>query len=161
MQPIKKRSGMSLAKKALMMTPMGLGFMAGKKLFQGAKGLAGKVAGSGIGKGLKGLAGKAFGMTPMGMAFNASKSLFGGVKNLFAPDRKETNLTELTDATIAENRQMQDEKTEKKIALAKGTESAIPAATAPPKMDQEGSELAIPNIDDSPYLDLYNSTSQF
>ena len=55
MQPIKKRSGMSLAKKALMMTPMGLGFMAGKKLFQGAKGLAGKAAGSGLGKGLKGL----------------------------------------------------------------------------------------------------------
>ena len=161
MQPIKKRSGMSLAKKALMMTPMGLGFMAGKKLFQGAKGLAGKVAGSGIGKGLKGLAGKAFGLTPMGMAFNASRSMFKGVKNLFAPDRKETNLTELTEATIAENRQMQDEKTEKKVALAKGTESAIPEQGAPPKMDQEGSELAIPNIDDSPYLDLYNSTSQF
>ena len=161
MQPIKKRSGMSLAKKALMMTPMGLGFMAGKKLFQGAKGLAGKAAGSGLGKGLKGLAGKAFGLTPMGMAFNASRSMFKGVKNLFAPDRKETNLTELTDATIAENRQMQDEKTEKKVALAKGTESAIPATGAPPKMDQEGSELAIPNIDDSPYLDLYNTTSQF
>ena len=161
MQPIKKRTGMSLAKKALMMTPMGLGFMAGKKLFQGAKGLAGKAAGSGLGKGLKGLAGKAFGLTPMGMAFNASRSLFKGVKNLFAPDRKETNLTELTEATIAENRQMQDEKTEKKVALAKGTESAIPATGAPPKMDQEGSELAIPNIDDSPYLDLYNSTSQF
>ena len=161
MQPIKKRSGMSLAKKALMMTPMGLGFMAGKKLFQGAKGLAGKAAGSGLGKGLKGLAGKAFGLTPMGMAFNASRSMFKGVKNLFAPDRKETNLTELTEATIAENRQMQDEKTEKKVALAKGTESAIPEQGAPPKMDQEGSELAIPNIDDSPYLDLYNSTSQF
>ena len=161
MQPIKKRSGMSLAKKALMMTPMGLGFMAGKKLFQGAKGLAGKAAGSGLGKGLKGLAGKAFGLTPMGMAFNASRSMFKGVKNLFAPDRKETNLTELTEATIAENRQMQDEKTEKKVALAKGTESAMAATSAPPKMDQEGSELAIPNIDDSPYLDLYNSTSQF
>ena len=62
---------------------------------------------------------------------------------------------------IAENRQMQDEKTEKKVALAKGTESAMAATSAPPKMDQEGSELAIPNIDDSPYLDLYNSTSQF
>ena len=161
MQPIKKRTGMSLAKKALMMTPMGLGFMAGKKLFQGAKGLAGKAAGSGLGKGLKGLAGKAFGLTPMGMAFNASRAMFKGVKNLFAPDRKETNLTELTEATIAENRQMQDEKTEKKVALAKGTESAIPATGAPPKMDQEGSELAIPNIDDSPYLDLYNTTSQF
>ena len=161
MQPIKKRSGMSLAKKALMMTPMGLGFMAGKKLFQGAKGLAGKAAGSGLGKGLKGLAGKAFGLTPMGMAFNASRAMFKGVKNLFAPDRKETNLTELTEATIAENRQMQDEKTEKKVALAKGTESAIPATNAPPTSEQEGSELAIPNIEDSPYLDLYNTTSQF
>ena len=161
MQPIKKRTGMSLAKKALMMTPMGLGFMAGKKIFGGLKGLAGKAAGSGLGKGLRGLAGKAFGLTPMGMAFNASRAMFKGVKNLFAPDRKETNLTELTEATIAENRQMQDEKTEKKVALAKGTASAIPEQGAPPKMDQEGSELAIPNIDDSPYLDLYNSTSQF
>jgi len=143
------------------MTPMGMAFNAGTKIFQGAKGLAGKAAGSGLGKGLKGLAGKAFGLTPMGMAFNASRAMFKGVKNLFAPDRKETNLTELTDATIAENRQMQDEKTEKKVALAKGTESAIPATGAPPKMDQEGSELAIPNIDDSPYLDLYNTTSQF
>ena len=141
------------------MTPMGMAFNAGTKIFQGAKGLAGKA--SGLGKGLKGLAGKAFGMTPMGMAFNASKSLFGGVKNLFAPDRKETNLTELTDATIAENRQMQDEKTEKKVALAKGTESAIPSTGAPPTSEQEGSELAIPNIEDSPYLDLYNTTSQF
>jgi hypothetical protein len=97
----------------------------------------------------------------MGLGLKFGMKAFGGVKNLFAPDRKETNLTELTDATIAENRQMQDEKTEKKISLAKGTGSAIPEQGAPPKMDQEGSELAIPNIDDSPYLDLYNSTSQF
>ena len=50
------RREVAWSRQALMMTPMGLGFMAGKKLFQGAKGLAGKAAGSGLGKGLKGLA---------------------------------------------------------------------------------------------------------
>ena len=159
MQPIKKRK--SLARKLFNMTPMGMAFNAGTKIFQGAKGLAGKAAGSGLGKGLKGLAGKAFGMTPMGMGLKLGMKAFGGIKNIFAPkDEQTTNLTELTDKTIQENREAADSKTEKQVALAAGVtagENTPPPAPSP----QEGSELAQPEIFDSPYLDVYNTTSQF
>ena len=159
MQPIKKRK--SLARKLFNMTPMGMAFNAGTKIFQGAKGLAGKAAGSGLGKGLKGLAGKAFGMTPMGMGLKLGMKAFGGIKNIFAPkDEQTTNLTELTDKVIQENRESADAKTEKQVALAAGVVSG--GDTPPPAPSpQEGSELAQPEIIDSPYLDVYNTTSQF
>ena len=159
MQPIKKRK--SLARKLFNMTPMGMAFNAGTKIFQGAKGLAGKAAGSGLGKGLKGLAGKAFGMTPMGMGLKLGMKAFGGIKNIFAPkDEQTTNLTELTDKVIQENRESADAKTEKQVALAAGVVSG--GDTPPPAPSpQEGSELAQPEIIDSPYLDVYNHTSQF
>jgi len=162
MQPIKKRKG-GLAKKLFGMTPMGMAFNAGNKIFQGAKGLAGKAAGSGLGKGLKGLAGKAFGMTPMGMGLKLGMKAFGGAKNLFAPKGDQvTNLTELTDKTIKENRASADAKTEKQIATAAGTGGAMGGeeGSAPP-YQQEGGELAQPEINESPYFDLYNVTSQF
>jgi hypothetical protein len=159
MQPIKKRK--SLARKLFNMTPMGMAFNAGTKIFQGAKGLAGKAAGSGLGKGLKGLAGKAFGMTPMGMGLKLGMKAFGGIKNIFAPkDEQTTNLTELTDKVIQENRESADAKTEKQVALAAGVVAG--GDTPPPAPSpQEGSELAQPEIIDSPYLDVYNHTSQF
>jgi len=159
MQPIKKRK--SLARKLFNMTPMGMAFNAGTKIFQGAKGLAGKAAGSGLGKGLKGLAGKAFGMTPMGMGLKLGMKAFGGIKNIFAPKNEQTtNLTELTDKVIQENRESADAKTEKQVALAAGVVSG--GDTPPPAPSpQEGSELAQPEIIDSPYLDVYNHTSQF
>ena len=89
MQPIKKRK--SLASKLFGLTPMGMAFNAGTKIFQGAKGLAGKA--SGIGKGLKGLAGKAFGMTPMGMMakFMMKNTKLGGI---FSKGEQKTNLTD-------------------------------------------------------------------
>ena len=46
MQPIKKRK--SLARKLFNLTPMGMAFNAGTKIFQGAKGLAGKASGLGL-----------------------------------------------------------------------------------------------------------------
>ena len=157
MQPIKKRK--SLARKLFNMTPMGMAFNAGTKIFQGAKGLAGKA--SGLGKGLKGLAGKAFGMTPMGIGLKLGMKAFGGIKNMFSPKNEQTvNLTELTDKTIQENRESADSKTEKQVAIAAGVtagEDTPPPAPSP----QEGSELAQPEIVDSPYLDVYNTTSQF
>ena len=157
MQPIKKRKG--LAKKLFGMTPMGMAFNAGTKIFQGAKGLAGKA--SGLGSGLKGIAGKAFSMTPMGIGLKLGMKAFGGMKNIFAPkDEQTVNLTELTDKTIQENRESADSKTEKQVALAAGVtagEDTPPPAPSP----QEGSELAQPDISDSPYLDVYNTTSQF
>ena len=160
MQPIKKRK--SLARKLFNMTPMGMAFNAGTKIFQGAKGLAGKAAGSGLGKGLKGLAGKAFGMTPMGMGLKLGMKAFGGIKNMFSPKNEQTvNLTELTDKTIQENRESADSKTEKQVALATGVVAADENTTPPAPSPQEGSELAQPEIVDSPYLDIYNTTSQF
>ena len=159
MQPIKKRK--SLARKLFNMTPMGMAFNAGTKIFQGAKGLAGKAAGSGLGKGLKGLAGKAFGMTPMGMGLKLGMKAFGGIKNIFAPKNEQTtNLTELTDKVIQENRESADAKTEKQVALATGVVAGGDTPPPPPS-PQEGSELAQPEIIDSPYLDVYNHTSQF
>ena len=159
MQPIKKRK--SLARKLFNMTPMGMAFNAGTKIFQGAKGLAGKAAGSGLGKGLKGLAGKAFSMTPMGIGLKLGMKAFGGMKNIFSPKNEQTvNLTELTDKTIQENRESADSKTEKQVALASGVvagDDTPPPAPSP----QEGSEFAQPEIFDSPYLDVYNTTSQF
>ena len=156
MQPIKKRK--SLARKLFNLTPMGMAFNAGTKIFQGAKGLAGKA--SGLGKGLKGIAGKAFGMTPMGMGLKLGMKAFGGIKNIFAPkDEQTVNLTELTDKTIQENRESADSKTEKQVALAAGVtggEDVPPPSPSP----QEGSELAQPEIFDSPYLYVYNTTSQ-
>ena len=157
MQPIKKRK--SLARKLFNLTPMGMAFNAGTKIFQGAKGLAGKA--SGLKSGLKGLAGKAFSMTPMGIGLKLGMKAFGGIKNMFSPKNEQTvNLTELTDKVIQENRESADSKTEKQVALAAGVtagENTPPPSPSP----QEGSELAQPEIFDSPYLDVYNTTSQF
>jgi hypothetical protein len=157
MQPIKKRK--SLARKLFNLTPMGMAFNAGTKIFQGAKGLAGKAMGAKDKIG--GLAKKAFGMTPMGIGLKLGMKAFGGMKNIFSPKGEQTvNLTELTDKTIQENREAADSKTEKQVALAAGVtagENTPPPAPSP----QEGSELAQPEIFDSPYLDVYNTTSQF
>ena len=159
MQPIKKRK--SLARKLFNLTPMGMAFNAGTKIFQGAKGLAGKA--SGLGKGLKGLAGNGCSKTPMGIGLKLGMKAFGGIKNMFSPKNEQTvNLTELTDKTIQENRESADSKTEKQVALASGVMAGGSEDTPPPSPSpQEGSELAQPEIFDSPYLDVYNTTSQF
>ena len=71
-----------------------------------------------------------------------------------------TNLTELTDKTIQENRDSADQKTQKPVSIAKGTSDAI----APPSVtpyQQEGGELAQPKIKKSKYIGVYNTTSQF
>ena len=155
MQPIKKTR--SMASKLFGLTPMGMAFNAGKGLLKGAKGLAGKMGKDGLG----GIAKKAFAMTPMGMGLKLGMKAFGGIKNIFAPkDEQTVNLTELTDKTIQENRESADSKTEKQVALAAGVtsgEDTPPPAPSP----QEGSEFAQPDISDSPYLDVYNTTSQF
>ena len=71
-----------------------------------------------------------------------------------------TNLTELTDKTIQENRDSADKKTQKQVAIAKGTSDAIPTPTVNP-YQQEGGALAQPKIKNSKYLVSYNITSQF
>ena len=71
-----------------------------------------------------------------------------------------TNLTELTDKTIQENRDSADQKTQKQVATAVGTSDAIPAPNIKP-YQQEGGALAQPKIKKSKYLVSYNITSQF
>ena len=155
MQPIKKRK--SAAAKLFGMTPMGMAFNAGSIIFKGAK----SFAKSNTFKNIKNIGGKAFSMSPMGMMakFMMKNTKIGGI---FAKGEQKVNLTELTDKTIQENRESADAKTKKDIALAGGTGDAI-AASMPssPSSDPEGGALAQPNIKDSPYLDVYNVTSQF
>ena len=71
-----------------------------------------------------------------------------------------TNLTELTDKTIQENRDSADQKTQKQVATAVGTSDAIPTPTVKP-YQQEGGALAQPKIKKSKYIGAYNTTSQF
>ena len=113
--------------------------------------------------GLGGIAKKAFAMTPMGMGLKLGMKAFGGIKNIFAPKTEQTtNLTELTDKTIQENRENADAKTQKQIDIASGTGAAIAASVpTPPPMQQEGGALANPKIKGSPYIEVYNTTSQF
>ena len=155
MQPIKNRK--SAAAKLFGMTPMGMAFNAGSKMFKGAKSFMKSNTFSNI----KNIGGKAFSMTPMGMMakFMMKNTKIGGI---FAKGEQKTNLTELTDKTIQENREAADAKTKKQVDIAAGTGAAMAAASgggAP--MDQEGGALAQPEIKESPYLDVYNVTSQF
>ena len=155
MQPIKKRK--SAAAKLFGMTPMGMAFNAGSKMFKGAKSFMKSNTFSNI----KNIGGKAFSMTPMGMMakFMMKNTKIGGI---FAKGEQKTNLTELTDKTIQENREAADAKTKKQVDIAAGTGAAMAAASgggAP--VDQEGGALAQPEIKESPYLDVYNVTSQF
>ena len=153
LQPIKKRT--SLARKMFNLTPMGMAFNAGNKLFKGVK----NIANSKTFKNLKGIAGKAFGMTPVGMMAKFMMKNNPIMKRVFNKEQT-TNLTELTDKTIQENRDSADAKTQKDIALAAGT-GDVAAQKSPPPMQQEGGALAQPSIRKSKYIDLYNTTSQF
>ena len=154
MQPIKKRK--SLARKLFNLTPMGMAFNAGNKLFKGVK----NISNSKTFKNLKGIAGKAFGMTPVGMMAKFMMKNNPIMKRVFNKEQT-TNLTELTDKTIQENRESADAKTKKDIALAAGTGDVAAAQKSPPPMQQEGGALAQPSIRKSKYIDLYNTTSQF
>ena len=153
LQPIKKRT--SLARKMFNLTPMGMAFNAGNKLFKGVK----NIANSKTFKNLKGIAGKAFGMTPVGMMAKFMMKNNPIMKRVFNKEQT-TNLTELTDKTIQENRDSADAKTQKDIALAAGT-GDVASQKSPPPMQQEGGALAQPSIRKSKYIDLYNTTSQF
>ena len=161
MQPIKKRKG--LAKKLFGMTPMGMAFNAGAKAFKGLKGLKDKK--NALNEKIKGAAGKALAATPMGMAMKFGMKALKGVKNIFnPPDEPSQNLTELTDKTIKETRAAKDAKIKKLSEGAEGTGDAAMAGLAAgggSTGGQEGGELASPNIEESPFINAYNITSQF
>ncbi len=155
MQPIKKRK--SLARKLFNLTPMGMAFNAGSKLFKGVK----NIANSKTLKNIKNIAGKAIGMTPVGMMAKFMMKNNPIMKRIFNKEQT-TNLTELTDKTIQENRDSADAKTKKDIALAAGTGDAMGSgSSSAPSYQQEGGEGALPKIKESPYHKLYNTTSQF
>ena len=161
MQPIKKRKG--LAKKLFGMTPMGMAFNAGAKAFKGLKGLKDKK--NALNEKIKGAAGKALAATPMGMAMKFGMKALKGVKNIFnPPDEPSQNLTELTDKTIKETRAAKDAKIKKLSEGAEGTGDAAMAGLmggGGSTGGQEGGELASPNIEESPFINAYNITSQF
>ena len=160
MQPIKKRKG--LAKKLFGMTPMGMAFNAGAKAFKGMKGLASKA--SGVKDKIKGAAGKALAASPVGMAMKFGMKALTGVKNIFnPPDEPQQSLTELTDQTIKESRDAKDAKAKALAEGAEGTGDAIANAMSGGVSTggQEGGELAQPNIEESPFINVYNVTSQF
>jgi hypothetical protein len=126
------------------------------------KGLASKA--SGVKDKIKGAAGKALAASPVGMAMKFGMKALKGVKNIFnPPDEPQQSLTELTDKTIKESREAKDSKTEKLAEGAAGTGEAIANAMGGggTSMEQEGSELAQPNIEESPFINVYNVTSQF
>jgi len=161
MQPIKKRKG--LAKKLFGMTPMGMAFNAGAKAFKGLKGL--KAKRNAINDKIKGAAGKALAASPIGMAAKFGMKALQGVKNIFnPPDEPQQNLTELTEKTVKESRDAKNAKTEKLAEGAAGTGDAAMAGLmggGGGGGQQEGSELAQPNIEESPFINAYNITSQF
>ena len=161
MQPIKKRKG--LAKKLFGMTPMGMAFNAGAKAFKGLKGL--KAKRNAINEKIKGAAGKALAASPIGMAAKFGMKALQGVKNIFnPPDEPQQNLTELTEKTVKESRDAKNAKTEKLVEGAAGTGDAAMAGLmggGGSTGGQEGGELASPNIEESPFINAYNITSQF
>ena len=161
MQPIKKRKG--LAKKLFGMTPMGMAFNAGAKAFKGLKGLRDKK--NALNDKIKGAAGKALAASPIGMAMNFGMKALKGVKNIFnPPDEPSQNLTELTDKTIKETRAAKDAKIKKLSEGAEGTGDAAMSGLMSGGVSaggQEGGELAAPNIEESPFINAYNITSQF
>ena len=160
MQPIKKRKG--LAKKLFGMTPMGMAFNAGSKIFKGLKGLKGKK--DALNDKIKGAAGKALAASPIGMAMKFGAKALQGVKNIFnPPDEPQQSLTELTDKTISETRAAKDAKAKALAEGAEGTGDAIANAMSGGGSTggQEGGELAQPNIEESPFINVYNVTSQF
>ena len=155
MQPIKKRK--SLARKLFNLTPMGMAFNAGSKMFKGVQ----NIANSKTLKNIKNITGKAIGMTPVGMMAKFMMKNNPIMKRIFDKEHT-TNLTELTDKTIQENRESADAKTKKDIALAAGTGDAMASGSpSAPSYQQEGGEGALPKIKESPYHKLYNTTSQF
>jgi hypothetical protein len=113
---------------------------------------------------LGGFAKKALMFSPAAMLATAGYKAMKSVhNNLFAQnDQQKTDLNELTNNVITENRDLVTHNTEiTKQNIA--SEIAMPAisTTPPPVKSPEGGAEAAPVIELSPYFDEYASTSQF
>ena len=145
-------------KMAFDMSPIGIGM----KVAGGAKNTFKNITQNkhvkGFLKGAGGLAKKAFKYTPMGLAATAGSKMFNMFKK---KDEQTTNLNELTENVINDNRQSIDEKTSAAAnQMPEIAQMPVRPKPTPGTMDQ-GSDEAIPKIKYSPYFDEYTITSQF
>ena len=113
---------------------------------------------------LGGFAKKALMFSPAAMLATAGYKAMKSVhNNLFAQnDEQKTDLNELTNNVITENRDLVTHNTEitKQNIASEIAMPAIPTTTPPVKSPEGGAEAA-PVIELSPYFDEYASTSQF
>ena len=157
MQPVKSRK--PTLKSALMMSPMGMSIMGGQKILEGAKSFSKSTAFNNI----TNIGKKALSLTPMGMMANVGMKAFGSINNMYNSNGDQvTNISELTDKVIDENRQSVKEKTDLDVAAM--TSAANSQIVPPPQVGgvkSVGNQSARPTTKESPYLTVYNKTSQF
>jgi len=156
MQPVKARK--PTLKSSLMMSPMGMSIMGGQKILEGAKSFSKSTAFNNI----TNMSKQALSLTPMGMMANLGMKAFGSVTNTYNSNGDRiTNISELTDKVIDENRESAKAKTD--IASAKLISAANSQMSTPPLKQPaiQGGNKAVPKTVESPYLSVYNKTSQF
>ena len=141
-----------------MMSPMGMSIMGGQKILEGAKSFSKSTAFNNI----TNMSKQALSLTPMGMMANMGMKAFGSVTNTYNSNGDRiTNISELTDKVIDENRESAKAKTD--IASA-SLISAANSQMSTPSLKQpamQGGAKAVPKTVESPYLSVYNKTSQF
>ena len=156
MQPVKSRK--PTLKSALMMSPMGMSIMGGQKILEGAKSFSKSTAFNNI----TNIGKKALSLTPMGMMANVGMKAFGSISNMYNSNGDQvTNISELTDKVIDENRQSAKEKTDLDIAAMTSAANSQIVPTMPTMRQTQGNQSARPITKESPYLTVYNKTSQF
>ena len=107
MQPVKARK--PTLKSSLMMSPMGMSIMGGQKILEGAKSFSKSTAFNNI----TNMSKQALSLTPMGMMANMGMKAFGSVTNTYNSNGDRiTNISELTDKVIDENRESAKAKTD-------------------------------------------------
>ena len=156
MQPVKARK--PTLKSSLMMSPMGMSIMGGQKILEGAKSFSKSTAFNNI----TNMSKQALSLTPMGMMANLGMKAFGSVTNTYNSNGDRiTNISELTDKVIDENRESAKAKTD--IASASLISAANSQMSIPPLKQPaiQGGNKAVPKTVESPYLSVYNKTSQF
>ena len=156
MQPVKARK--PTLKSSLMMSPMGMSIMGGQKILEGAKSFSKSTAFNNI----TNMSKQALSLTPMGMMANLGMNAFGSVTNTYNSNGDRiTNISELTDKVIDENRESAKAKTD--IASASLISAANSQMSIPPLKQpaMQGGNKAVPKTVESPYLSVYNKTSQF
>ena len=156
MQPVKARK--PTLKSSLMMSPMGMSIMGGQKILEGAKSFSKSTAFNNI----TNMSKQALSLTPMGMMANLGMNAFGSVTNTYNSNGDRiTNISELTDKVIDENRESAKAKTD--IASASLISAANSQMSIPPLKQPaiQGGNKAVPKTVESPYLSVYNKTSQF